>query len=105
MPEKRITLALQGGGSHGAFTWGVLERLLEDQRIDIEGISGASAGAINATVLAHGLATGEREGGIRALEAFWQRMISTSPSNGWRLPDQPSPGKTNPALDALMFLS
>jgi NTE family protein len=83
MPEKRVTLALQGGGSHGAFTWGVLERLLEDERIVIEGISGASAGAINGTVLAHGVATGGREGGIRALEDFWQRMVATTPPGGW----------------------
>jgi len=105
MSEKRITLALQGGGSHGAFTWGVLERLLEDERIVIEGISGASAGAINAAVLAHGLTTGGREGGIRALEAFWQRMVSTAPASGWKMPDAPSPQKSNPGIDALMFLS
>ncbi|HZW12426.1 MAG TPA: patatin-like phospholipase family protein [Noviherbaspirillum sp.] len=58
MTRKLITLALQGGGSHGAFTWGVLDRLLEDRRIDVEGISGASAGAMNAVVLAHGLTIG-----------------------------------------------
>ena len=60
--RKQVTLALQGGGSHGAFTWGVLDRLLEDERIEIEGISGASAGAINAAVLAHGLTVGGRAG-------------------------------------------
>jgi NTE family protein len=53
-----VSLALQGGGSHGAFTWGVLDRLLEDERIEIEAISGASAGAVNAVVLAHGLTSG-----------------------------------------------
>ncbi|HEX9178975.1 MAG TPA: patatin-like phospholipase family protein, partial [Burkholderiales bacterium] len=58
MPTKAVSLALQGGGSHGAFTWGVLDRLLEDERIGIEGISGASAGAMNAVVLAHGYTTG-----------------------------------------------
>ena len=57
MRKKLVTLALQGGGSHGAFTWGVLDRLLEDGRIDIEGISGASAGAMNAVVLAYGAQT------------------------------------------------
>lgn len=74
MPKKkiRIDLALQGGGAHGAFTWGVLERLLEDARIDIAGVSGASAGAMNAAVLAHGLATGGRAGAQRALWAFWK---------------------------------
>jgi NTE family protein len=50
MAMKLATLALQGGGTHGAFTWGVLDRLLEDERIEIEGISGASAGAVNAVV-------------------------------------------------------
>ena len=53
---KKINLGLQGGGAHGAFTWGVLDYLLEDERIDIEGISGASAGAMNAVMLADGLA-------------------------------------------------
>lgn len=103
MPEKRVTLALQGGGSHGAFTWGVLERLLEDERIVIEGISGSSAGAINGTVLAHGFATGGREGGIRALEDFWQRMVATTPPGGWTF--DPAARKAGPTMDALMFLS
>lgn len=103
MPEKRVTLALQGGGSHGAFTWGVLERLLEDERIVIEGISGSSAGAINATVLAHGFAAGGREGGIRALEDFWQRMVATTPPGGWTF--DPAGRKAGATMDALMFLS
>jgi NTE family protein len=55
---KRINLALQGGGALGAFTWGVLDHLLEDGRLTIEGISGASAGAVNAVILADGLARG-----------------------------------------------
>ena len=54
--ERPISLALQGGGSHGAFTWGVLGKLLEDGRMSIEGISGTSAGAMNAVAMAHGLA-------------------------------------------------
>ncbi|MGB8430476.1 MAG: patatin-like phospholipase family protein, partial [Pseudolabrys sp.] len=58
---KRINLALQGGGALGAFTWGVLDHLLEDGRLTIEGISGASAGAVNAVMLADGLARGGRE--------------------------------------------
>lgn len=62
-----IDLALQGGGSHGAFTWGVLDRLLEVPWLEIEGISGTSAGAMNAAVLAHGIATGGREGGGRRI--------------------------------------
>jgi NTE family protein len=56
--RKRINLALQGGGAHGAFTWGVLDQLLDDPRLAIEGISGTSAGALNAVVLADGLARG-----------------------------------------------
>jgi len=67
MATKLTTLALQGGGTHGAFTWGVLDRLLEDERIEIEGISGASAGAVNAVVLTHGLTTGGREGARSSL--------------------------------------
>jgi len=69
-------LALQGGGSHGAFTWGVLDRILEEERIAIEAISGASAGAINATVLAHGFTIGGREGARRALSDFWESIAS-----------------------------
>ena len=56
--KKRINLALQGGGAHGAFTWGVLDALLEDGRLEIEGVSGASAGAVNAVMLVDGLARG-----------------------------------------------
>mgnify|MGYP000647435832 FL=1 len=62
-PRKRVNLALQGGGSHGAFTWGVLDALLEDGRLDINGISGASAGAVNTVAVAHGLALAQRDGG------------------------------------------
>lgn len=69
---KPLNLALQGGGAHGAFTWGVLDRLLEDGRIAIEGISGTSAGAMNAAVLATGLAKDGNEGGRRALDAYWR---------------------------------
>ena len=71
---KTINLALQGGGAHGAFTWGVLDRLLEDERIAFEGISATSAGAMNATVAAFGLATGGREGARQALANFWRRV-------------------------------
>jgi NTE family protein len=66
-----IDLALQGGGSHGAFTWGVLDRLLEEERLHISGISGTSAGALNAAVLATGWAEGGRAGAQAALRAFW----------------------------------
>jgi NTE family protein len=76
---RTVNLALQGGGSHGAFTWGVLDRLLEDGRIGIEGISGTSAGAMNAVVLAHGLTTGGREGAREALAKFWESIASRVP--------------------------
>ncbi len=69
---KKINLALQGGGSHGAFTWGVLDHLLSDGRLEITGISGASAGALNAVMLADGLARGGREEARKRLAAFWR---------------------------------
>lgn len=71
---KTITLALQGGGAHGAFTWGVLDRLLEEERLVIEGISGTSAGAINAAVLADGFEKGGAVRAKQALEQFWRAM-------------------------------
>jgi NTE family protein len=72
--RKRICLALQGGGAHGAFTWGVLDRLLEDERVEIEGISGTSAGAMNACALLQGYLRGGRARARRALDAFWGRV-------------------------------
>ncbi|MBI3758834.1 MAG: SDR family NAD(P)-dependent oxidoreductase, partial [Deltaproteobacteria bacterium] len=71
---KAVNLALQGGGAHGAFTWGVLDRLLEDERIVIEGISATSAGAMNATVTAYGISEGGRAGARQALINFWRRV-------------------------------
>lgn len=81
---RRVNLALQGGGSHGAFTWGVLDALLQDTRLQIDGISGASAGAVNAVALAHGFATAAqaakggdqtadpREAARASLRKIWQ---------------------------------
>ena len=69
-----IDLALQGGGSHGAFTWGVLDRMLEEKRFTIEAISGTSAGAMNAAVLADGWNKGKAEGAKAALAAYWRRV-------------------------------
>src|SRR5215469_10770322 len=69
-----VDLALQGGGSHGAFTWGVLDRLLEEPWLRIDGISGTSAGAMNAAVLIDGHADEGADGGRAALENFWQRV-------------------------------
>jgi NTE family protein len=73
-PPILVDLALQGGGSHGAFTWGVLDRLLEEPWLEIDGISGTSAGAMNAAVMVHGHQTGGRAGAREALEAFWRRV-------------------------------
>ena len=69
-----VDLALQGGGSHGAFTWGVLDRLLQEEWLSIEAISGTSAGAMNAAVLAHGHAEGGAAGARAALERFWRTV-------------------------------
>jgi NTE family protein len=69
---KRINLALQGGGAHGAFTWGVLDHLLEDGRLSVEGISGTSAGAVNAVMLADGLKRGGAEEARKRLADFWR---------------------------------
>jgi NTE family protein len=72
--EKSVNLALQGGGAHGAFTWGVLDRLFEDDRIWIEALSGTSAGAMNAVVAAQGMHDDGAEGARRALAEFWRAV-------------------------------
>ena len=77
--KQQLDLALQGGGSHGAFTWGVLDRLLEDETLEIAGISGTSAGAMNAVALAAGLMDGGRESARANLRRFWQRVAESSP--------------------------
>ena len=69
-----VDLALQGGGAHGAFTWGVLDRLLEEPWLDVEGVSGTSAGAMNAAVMAYGHKVGGPAGAREALGAFWRRV-------------------------------
>ena len=69
-----LNLALQGGGAHGAFTWGVLDRLLEDERFAVEGISGTSAGALNAVVLASAWLAGGSAGARQALETLWREI-------------------------------
>lgn len=72
--KRPINLALQGGGAHGAFTWGVLDKILEDGRLDIEGISGTSAGAINAVAIADGYSRAGNDGARQALENFWTKL-------------------------------
>jgi NTE family protein len=71
---KMLNLALQGGGAHGAFTWGVLDRLLDEERLSFEGVVATSAGAMNAAVLAYGMAEGGRKGAKAALTNFWRRV-------------------------------
>ncbi|WP_132254894.1 patatin-like phospholipase family protein [Methylobacterium segetis] len=84
---KSVNLALQGGGAHGAFAWGVLDRLLEEDGLAIEGISATSAGAMNAAVLAYGLTVGGRKGARQALDTFWRGIAQAALFS----PLQPSP--------------
>ena len=90
--EKSINLALQGGGSHGAFTWGVLDRMFEEDRLWIEGISGTSAGAMNAVVSAQGMYEDGATGARQSLEEFWKAVSVAG---------QASPIKRTP-LDIMM---
>lgn len=83
---RTINLALQGGGSHGAFTWGVLDRLLEQNGLTIQGISGASAGAMNAVVFADGLLDDGTPGAKKALHNFWKAVSETSNTSIFSLP-------------------
>jgi len=102
---RPISLALQGGGSHGAFEWGVIERLLEEDKIEIKAVTAASAGAMNAAALVSGLATGGREGARATLEAFWKKASNSDSRNGtifgdssvWTAVMQPDWLKATPA--------
>lgn len=89
IPKRhKIALALQGGGSHGAFTWGVLDRLLEEPSLDIIGVTGTSAGAMNTVVLADGLVRGGPQKARQALRQFWEQ-IGEMPGVGsmlWGMP-------------------
>ena len=91
---KRVNLALQGGGAHGAFTWGVLDYLLEDGRLSFSGVSGASAGAVNAVMLADGLARGGPAEARKRLAEFWRAA-----SLGGELP-----GPQRAVLDRMLAL-
>lgn len=96
VPVKRINVGLQGGGSHGAFTWGVLDRLLADRRIEIDSVTGASAGAMNAIVLAQGMANGSAEEARRTLRHFWEKVASVSAESPLGLMSQLTvPGQWN----------
>lgn len=99
---KRINLALQGGGSHGAFTWGVLDALIEDGRLEFEAVSGTSAGAMNTAIMLQGWAKGGPEGARKELAAFWnelgamavmspiRRTIFDHMRGNWNLDDSPA---------------
>lgn len=76
--HKTINIALQGGGSHGAFAWGVIDRLLEENDLHIEGVSATSMGAMNGAVLACGLAVGRREDAREMLKAFWKKISNAA---------------------------
>src|SRR6195256_3531677 len=98
---KRVNLALQGGGSHGAFTWGVLDALIEDGRLAFEVVSGPSAGAMNAAILLQGWLQGGGPGARAALRAFWGELGTMSVASpiqrtpldrlqgNWNLDDSP----------------
>ena len=73
---KRINLALQGGGAHGAFTWGVLDRFLQEEDVEIAGISGTSAGALNGAALKSGMISGGRDGARANLDWLWSQVGS-----------------------------
>ncbi|GHT90095.1 hypothetical protein FACS1894101_2090 [Betaproteobacteria bacterium] len=77
--RRTLNLGLQGGGAHGAYSWGVLDCLLEDGRFDFDGVSGTSAGAMNAVVLADGLMKGGKEGARQALAEFWRSIADSVP--------------------------
>ncbi len=85
--SKKVNLALQGGGAHGAFAWGVLDKLLEDGRVTFDAVSATSAGAMNATVLGYGLTIGGADGAREELEKFWKKISD----EGAKGPLQPSP--------------
>ena len=92
---KTINLALQGGGAHGAFTWGALERLLEEGDLEFEAITATSAGAMNAAMMVTGLARGGRQGAKDLLEEFWRKIVErsagpSSPFAMFALPPDPA---------------
>ena len=101
-----VNLALQGGGAHGAFAWGVLDRLLTEG-IEPSAISGTSAGAVNAVLLASGWQMGKAEGAREQLERFWHKVALNSPSEilGAQLPDHQITSMTGWMLDMLRYIS
>ena len=92
----RLSVALQGGGSFGAFTWGILDRLLEEPNLSFDAVSGASAGALNAIVLASGLRRGGNEEAKRHLHPFWKQASSAPPSAEAAAASRPQPVSSLP---------
>jgi NTE family protein len=76
--KKSLSLALQGGGAHGAFTWGIIDRILEEDSIEIEAISGTSAGAMNGALVVNGIADGGRDKAREMLEVFWKKISNAA---------------------------
>lgn len=101
-PPQRLSLALQGGGSFAAFTWGVLERLLEEPVCAFDAISGASAGSVNAVLLASGLAEGGRERARARLSQFWNRMVNEASFRSLMLLGGFSPAGSSVAFGAAL---
>jgi len=102
MAVKRINLALQGGGAHGAFTWGVLDRLLEEPELEIAGISGTSAGALNGAALKAGLLRGGRTGARANLDWLWEQIGSVMPGSElerWLRATTPAPEVVSKGLE------
>ncbi|MDJ0630365.1 MAG: patatin-like phospholipase family protein [Rhodobacter sp.] len=99
---KRINLALQGGGAHGAFTWGVLDRLLEDEDIEIAAISGTSAGALNGAALKAGLVEGDRQTAKDNLDWLWAQMgaLEDERMPDWMAAFLPAPGMVSRMIEA-----
>lgn len=99
---KRINLALQGGGAHGAFTWGVLDRLLDDEDIEVAAISGTSAGALNGAAFKSGWLENGREGARASLDWLWRQMGALNDLRlpGWMAGNPMFPGQLATALEA-----
>lgn len=87
MKKEKISLALQGGGAHGAYTWGAMEKLLEEDVLDMRGFCGTSVGAVNSALIVHGIQRNGSRGAIELLEKFWRRVSLTStfmlPQSSW----------------------
>lgn len=100
---KRINLALQGGGAHGAFTWGVLDRILEDERIEIAAITGTSAGALNGAAVKSGLLEDGRDGAKAKLDWLWGEIGASEPSHLSQWMNNAGPGAVSHAVESSPF--